>query len=74
MIPASCPSGGVNAYGPSFKTAIKCIAYLSEGGRPRVDRAFMALGGNMGRVNRWLESIDRGEVSVKVLGYSKSCV
>ena len=67
--PATLPlllffSGGANTYALCFKTAVKCITYLSEGSRPREDRAFTALGGNMGRVNRWLECIDRGEVSV----------
>ena len=69
MLLSSSPvvSGGVNSYSTCFKTAVKCITYLSEGSRPREDRAFTALGGNMGRVNRWLEHIDRGEVSVTAI-------
>lgn len=55
-------TGRGKVYSSSYRTAMKCITYLSEGNRPALDRVFTSVGGNMGRVNRWLDSIDKGEV------------
>ena len=56
-------TGRSSSYSSAYKTAIKCITYLSDGGHPAKDRVFVSGGENTAKVDRWLESIDRGEVS-----------
>jgi len=53
--------GRTSSYGSAFKTAIKCVTYLSGGDHPAEDRVFMGVGGNLDKVKNWLHTIDRGE-------------
>ena len=52
-------------YSPSYKTALKCVSYLSEDERTTEDKVFTSGTGDSRKINKWLESIDRGEVSLE---------
>ena len=56
------PPVRAKTFEPSYNTALKCLAYLSEDRRVAESRAFVILSGNTEKIKSWLECVDRGEV------------